>query len=69
MKAKIFPIFQRTGAPIPSNRIEYFTPAQGTADGKEAVEAAYDLGFKNGTVIFSAGEPPAGVPSSAKFIS
>ena len=59
VKAKIFPIFQRTGAPIPSNRIEYFTPAQGTADGKEAVEAAYDLGFKNGTVIFFASDVDA----------
>lgn len=56
---RIFPIFQRTGGSIASNKIEYFTEAQGLVDGKEAAEAAFNLGFKNGTIIFFASDVDA----------
>ncbi|WP_299229949.1 glycoside hydrolase domain-containing protein [uncultured Bacteroides sp.] len=59
IKDRIFPIFQRTGCPIPSNKIAYFTPEQGETDGKEAVEAAFNFGFKDGTMIFFASDVDA----------
>ncbi len=55
----LFPIFQRTGGVHASNTIEYFTEAQGLEDGKEAVEAALELGFKEKTIIFFASDVDA----------
>lgn len=55
----LFPIFQRTGGVHASNTIEYFTETQGLEDGKEAVEAALKLGFKEKTIIFFASDVDA----------
>ena len=55
----LFPIFQRTGGVHASNTIEYFTETQGLEEGKEAVEAALKLGFKEKTIIFFASDVDA----------
>lgn len=58
-KMRLFPIFQRTGGIVPSNKIEYFTVAQAEQDGKEAIEAALGFGFKRGSIIFFASDVDA----------
>lgn len=58
-KVRLFLIFQRTGGPVPSNVIEYFTEEQAVQDAKEAVEAALNFGFKKYAFIFFASDVDA----------
>lgn len=46
---RLFPIFQKAG-----NSVGYFTETQGLIDGQEAVEAALEYGFPEGTTIYFA---------------
>lgn len=46
---RLFPIFQKAG-----NSVDYFTETQGLIDGQEAVEAALEYGFPEGTTIYFA---------------
>ncbi|MGL5329171.1 MAG: glycoside hydrolase domain-containing protein [Peptostreptococcaceae bacterium] len=46
---RLFPIFQKSG-----NSVDYFTQSQGYIDGQEAVLAAMEYGFPEGTTIYFA---------------
>lgn len=46
---RLFPIFQKAG-----NNVAYFTETQGIIDGREAVQAALEYGFPEGTTIYFA---------------